>query len=64
MKTSESSKKSIISVEIIKQFESEIEDIIHGSGILQIYIRDGRLHRYTVNREKSYIPNNGVKDNG
>lgn len=60
MKNSNPSNKNIISVDIIKQFETEIEDIIHGSVILQIYIRDGRLQRFTVTREKSYLPNQGV----
>lgn len=58
MNSSDTSKKIKIPVEIIAQFENELEGIQHGSGKLEIIFRDGQLQRFTVTRETSHLSKN------
>lgn len=55
MNTSGASKKTTIPSEIIKQFETELEGIQHGTGKLELVFRDGRLQRFVINRETSHL---------
>jgi len=63
MNTSVDNKHVTIPAEIISHLEQEIAGINHGSGILQLFIRDGRLHRYSITREGSYLLKNGDDKN-
>ena len=45
-----------IPVKAIIAFEHELFGITHGVASLVLYIRDGQLCRYVVNREHSHIP--------
>jgi hypothetical protein len=39
----------------IVAFEQELAGLIHGTASLVIYVRDGRLTRFTTGRERSHM---------
>ena len=51
-----------ISAKAIMAFEHELFGIEHGQASLTFFVRDGKLHRYAVSREKSVFPEGS--DNG
>lgn len=44
---------------VYNEFEQELFGIEYGQASLTVFIRDGRLHRYTVSRERSTFPEYG-----
>jgi len=42
--------------EALTSLETELAGLIHGTAILEIHIKDGKLARYVTGRERSYIP--------
>ncbi len=52
-----------IGKKILSDLTLELINLQHGVLTLALHIRDSRLTRYTITKEKSYIPTEGGNDN-
>lgn len=52
-----------VPLDILGKFETAMRGILHGTGKLTFFIREGRLERYAITREDLYIPDGKGGDN-